>query len=308
MIDCKICGKVFSSEKGLHCHLKQHQITMAEYYTSYFPRVNKLTGEPLPFRNKEDYFSQDFSSRAQLVEWCESADMKEVKPYILSLLKKRISSKSLTRGPSHIELVLSRLPSVNSYKEAFGSYTSACNEVNVSPLFGSRLPKGFAEADTSGLKIFIDTREQQPLVFDASELMKLDFGDYTAAGKDYSYTYVDRKSPGDFIGTLSLNNLDRFRNELIRARDMDCYLFIVTESDVEKIHKHNRRGAHFSNLKFIYHNMRVLAHEFADSCQFIFTGSRAGSEFLIPYILKWGRAVWDVDLQYYIDCHELGRG
>lgn len=306
MIDCKICEKTFSSEKGLHCHLKQHQTTMAEYYTSYHPRINKLTGGALPFKNKEDYFSQDFSTREQLVEWCESAGAEEVKPYILSLLKKRISSRSLARGPSHIELNLSNLPSVDSYVKMFGSYTNACSEAGVRPLFSSRLPKGFTESDPSGLKIFIDTREQQPLSFDSCESMKLDFGDYTAAGKDYSYTYVDRKSPGDFIGTLSLNNLERFRNELTRSRDMDCYLFVVTESDVSQIHKHNRRGAHSSNLKFIYHNMRVLAHEFADSCQFIFTGSRRGSEFLIPYILKWGKDLWSVDLQYYIDRNELG--
>jgi hypothetical protein len=56
-----------------------------------------------------------------------------------------------------------------------------------------------------------------------------------------------------------------------------------------------------SNMKYIYHNMRVLAHEFAGSCQFIFTGSREESERLIPKILTLGRKLWNVDLQYYID-------
>ena len=73
-----------------------------------------------------------------------------------------------------------------------------------------------------------------------------------------------------------------------------------------KIYKYNRWGPHSSNLKFIYHNMRVVMHEFADSCQFVFTGSREGSEFFIPKILKCGMDLWGVDLQYYIDCHELG--
>jgi hypothetical protein len=279
---------------------------MAEYYTEYFPRENKLTGEPLPFKNKADYFSKDFSSRAQLIKWCRQANEEELKRYILKLLKERVASKKIKRGPSHLELKISGLPDIDSYVRAFGSYTSACKSVGVEPLFGSRLPKNFEEEGFEEIKIFTDTREQKPLNFLNSECMKLDFGDYTAAGENYSYTYVDRKSASDFIGTLSLGNLERFKREVARARDMDCYLFIVVESDLDKIYKYNRWGPHSSNLKFIYHNMRVIMHEFADSCQFVFTGSREGSEFFIPKILKYGMDLWGVDLQYYIDCHELG--
>jgi hypothetical protein len=47
--------------------------------------------------------------------------------------------------------------------------------------------------------------------------------------------------------------------------------------------------------------MRVLAHEFAGHCQFIFSGSRGQSEELIPKILTLGKKLWKVDLQYYID-------
>ena len=47
--------------------------------------------------------------------------------------------------------------------------------------------------------------------------------------------------------------------------------------------------------------MRMLNHEFAGTCQFIFTGSRAHSEDIIPKILVNGKNIWDVDLQYYID-------
>ena len=100
---------------------------------------------------------------------------------------------------------------------------------------------------------------------------------------------------------MSKNNLERFRNELQRAKDFDSYLFIVTESSIEKIAKNNNWGAHKSNLKYIYHNMRVLNHEFAGSCQFIFTGDRQKSEELIPKILKLGKQLWSVDMQYYID-------
>jgi hypothetical protein len=301
MIICKECESEFSSDKGLHCHLKQHGMTMSEYYTRHYPRANKLTGDPLPFRNKEDYFKKDFSTRAQLIKWCGSANRQEVSEYILEALKRRIIEKKLSRGPGHIELKISELPDLGSYISHFGSYTSACEKLGVVPLFGTKLPEDFFKIDTSSIRIFIDTREQKPLVFPNSDSVKLDFGDYTAAGDDYSYTYVDRKSANDFIGTLSLKNLDRFRAELQRAKDLDSYVFVVIESDLNKIYKFNKWGPHSSNLKFIYHNMRLISHEFADTCQFVFTGSRGNSEDIIPRILRYGNSLWGVDLQYYID-------
>ena len=47
--------------------------------------------------------------------------------------------------------------------------------------------------------------------------------------------------------------------------------------------------------------MRLISHEFADHCQFIFSGSRAGSQSIIPKLLKIGKSLWGVDIQYYLD-------
>lgn len=310
---CKVCGKDFSSERALHCHIKVHQMTLAEYYVKFFQRKNKLTGDLLPFKNKQDYFSKDFSNRTQLIKWCNEAG-EEAKDYILSMLSKRIESKSLVRGPGHVELKVQSMPDLDAYIKHFKSYTEACKACGVKPLFGSRIPPEFFEnIDMSDMKIFIDTREQQPLSFVNSAEMKLDFGDYTSAGEYYDYTYVDRKSANDLIGTLSLGNLDRFKREVSRARDLGSYLFIVIESDMSRLEaymraaKSNKFGPHRTNLKFIYHNMREVMHEFADSCQFVFSGSRENSEEIIKKILFFGRKLWNVDLQYYIDKHGLGQ-
>ncbi len=311
---CKECGKEFDSERALHCHIKVHQMTLADYYVKFFQRRNKLTGDLLPFKNKADYFSKDFSNRSQLIKWCNEGG-EEVSEYVLDLLRNRIDSKDLKRGPGHIELKVQSLPTLDVYLENFGSYTAACELCGVKPLFGNRIPPEFFEdIDMSDMKVFIDTREQQPLSFGNSENMKLDFGDYTAGGEYYDYTYVDRKSANDLIGTLSLGNLDRFKREVARARDLGSYLFVVIESDMSRLEaymraaKNNRFGPHKTNLKFIYHNMREVMHEFADSCQFVFTGSRENSESIIEKILFFGRKLWGVDLQYYIDKHGLGRG
>ena len=65
---CQACHEEFDTEKGLHIHLKKHQMDLATYYTTYYPRKNLLTGDPLPFKNKEDYFNRDFSTRRQLIK------------------------------------------------------------------------------------------------------------------------------------------------------------------------------------------------------------------------------------------------
>lgn len=303
---CKVCSLEFESEKKLHMHLRSHKITLAEYYIKYYPRYNLYLQsigkeELLPFKNKDQYFSKDFSTRDQLLKWCESQPSEIVKPYILKLLKKRVSEKNLKYGPSHLELAVNEMPTIELYQKHFGSYSAVCKEAGVKPMFGSRLPEIWKSAIDPSIKIFIDTREQQPLEFSNSELLKLDFGDYAVGKEHYDYTYVDRKGEQDFKSTLSKNNLERFKNELQRAKDFDSYLFVVTEGSISSIEKHNRWAPHMSNMKYIYHNMRVLAHEFAGSCQFIFTGSREESERIIPKLLILGQRLWDVDLQYYID-------
>ena len=82
---------------------------------------------------------------------------------------------------------------------------------------------------------------QKPLSFDfcQSEVLKLDIGDYTTLGKYYNYTFVDRKSGNDLQGTLNKHNIERFRREIQRAQEMDSYLFIVIESNVEKMIKNS---------------------------------------------------------------------
>jgi len=302
---CKVCCKDFSSERSLHAHIKSHDLFLAEYYTKYYPRYNLLTGDVLPFKNKAQYFGEDFSTRGQLIEWCKKENKEKVKKYILELLKKRIASRSLSVGPSHMELSLNLMPDIEIYQKVFGSYTSACNQAGVKPMFGSRMPELWYETEVCDPKIFIDTREQQPLSFNNCESMKLDVGDYVTGGKDYNYTYVDRKSEQDFKSTLSKNSLERFRAELERAKSLDAYLFVVTEGSIQSIEKNNKWAPHKSSMKYIYHNMRVLAHEFAGHCQFIFTGSRENSEKIIPKILVLGKEIWGVDLQYYIDREQI---
>ena len=308
-IFCAVCNKEFSSRTSLHKHLKQHGLTMAEYYTMHFPRYNKLTGEPLPFKNINHYFERDFSTKQQLKKWCNEAPEKEVKDYILNIMKERQSQKQRKYAPFHLEIKSCFLPDIDVYRKIFGSYNQAAQQADLKPLYGNKLPKNFFQYSLpSDLKIAIDTREQTPLRWADLDCVnhKLEVGDYTLLGDHYSYTYVDRKSGSDLQSTLSNKNYDRFKRELDRARELDSFLFIVTESTPEKMIKASRAFGRKGNLEFILKRIRDLSYEFAGHCQFIFTGDRKTSEEIIPSLLFFGQQVWDTDMQYFLD-HELDR-
>lgn len=302
-LTCRECGQKFKSERSLHAHLKKHNLTVAEYYTKFFPRENLLTGEPMPFKNKKEYFTKDFASGEEIKEWFEkNGTSKDVKKYIIKKLNDFIIEKELSVAPCHLDLLLSDLPSVNMYKSCFGSFSKTCEILSSKPRFPDNIVKDFFGKQESyeNMEIFIDTREQQPLNFKNSKSLKLDFGDYTVGGKNYSYTYIDRKSEGDFKSTMSVG-FERFKKELERARQFNSFLYIVVESDIKKIKKNNVFAPHKSNLAYIFHNAKHLMREYSDVSQVIFSGDRRASEYLIPRLLGFGKSLWTCDMQYFID-------
>lgn len=301
-ITCKICGSKFRSERSLHTHIKAHGILLAEYYTTYYPRYNLYTGELIPFKNKDQYFSTYFSNNVELEKWAATAEHEHVQQILLDILRKRIISKNLQYAPNHLELKLLNLPEIEIYKVFFGSYNEACRRLQVEPLLNKSIKSKFLKENKNlkDIEILIDTREQIPLKFPNSKPHKLDFGDYTASGDFYNKTYIDRKSETDFKSTMTVG-FERFKKELQRASEFDSFLYVVTESSIDKIIRNNSYGAHKSNLTFVWHQMRILSHEFAKNCQFIFSGGRKRSENLIPILLDAGPEMWHSDVQYYID-------
>ena len=105
-------------------------------------------------------------------------------------------------------------------------------------------------------------------------------------------------------GTMA-GGFKRFQRELHRAKNFNAYLYIVVESSLQAIARNNNFGPHKSNLAYVWHNMRMLTHEFRGHCQFIFTGNRTNSELIIPKLLYYGKKLWNVDLQYFIDNNDL---
>ena len=305
---CANCKKEFTSRASLHKHLKQHDLNLASYYTKYYPRLNKLTGDPLPFKRFEEYFERDFSTKQQLLKWCEENPREEVKEYILSLLQKSHWKKQRKYGPFHLETTNSFIPSIQIYKQLFGSYNAACAAIGCEPLYDKNLPKDFfTKKVPEDLTIAIDTREQKPLKFSCkSKILKLDIGDYTTLGDHYTYTFVDRKSGSDLQGTLNKHNVDRFKREIERAKEMDSYLFVVVESSVQKIIKENKIFNRRTNMDYVLKQVKEISHEYDRVCQFIFAENRERSAALIPRLLMHGKKVWQTDVQYFLEKNELG--
>lgn len=294
---CKECGQEFDAIRSLHTHVKKHGILLGEYYVRNFRRKNKLTGELLPFKNYKDYFKKDFSQPHQLLEWCGKVDDEEAANYIGKLLNDKIVNKEYDHGPTNLELISSGLPSVDTYKKYFGSYTAACDKCGVEPLLNKNMPKEFYN-DFSETKILIDTREQQPLKFKNSEIHKLDVGDYSVSSSDYDYTYVDRKSFGDFCSTVTVG-YSRFCKELDRCRELGCYLFIVSEFAFSDMEVRNKKNFKKFKLEYVKHNMRDIQNKYKDCCQFVFSGSREKSQDIIPKVLVMGKQLWEVDVDYF---------
>lgn len=297
-VNCKVCGKEFTS-KGLHTHIiKAHDLTPHAYYETYYPRYDKLTGEQISYTDYHSYFDTDFSSKDNMTKWLKTSKPEDAKAYMLGVLKKRIDDKELKYAPSFVELETTEMmPPYKAYVYFFGSFTKACELIGVEPLFRDDVE--LPSITLGNPKMLIDTREQQPLEFKNSVVQKLSIGDYTFAGEDYSYTYVDRKSEGDFKSTVTVGT-DRFLREIDRVNTLDSYLYIVVESSIKDIQLNNNMAAHKSNMKYVWASMRRIQHHLPRKAQFVFTGSRKKSELIIPYLLKYGKTLWSTDVQYIL--------
>lgn len=299
---CQECKENFGGERQLHAHIKKHDISVGEYYEKHFPRFNKATGEPIAYKSKEQYFSQDFSNSRQLHKWCREADEEDVKEYIIEKLKERVGKKGYKIAPSYLDLVVSKMPKTLVYERVFGSYEKACETIGLEVKLCGKLPLDFWEQNLDHLEkeVIIDTREQTPIEYNGAISSKLDIGDYCLIGDYYSKTFVDRKSISDFKSTMS-QGYERFLREIERAREFGAFLWVVVEGSLSQVYAENNfRNKHKANLEFVFHRMKTIMIENHDVCQFVFADSREDAKDLILRLLYSGNKVWNVDMQYEV--------
>ena len=94
MVKCAECGQEFESDKQLHAHLKKHSLRVVEYYQKYFPRYDLYDKKIIRFKNKDQYFRDDFNTITNLKKWLKDKPLEESKAYCQNILTKRKHNKA----------------------------------------------------------------------------------------------------------------------------------------------------------------------------------------------------------------------
>lgn len=299
-VTCKICGINCKSTESLSNHILIHKVSRAGYFREYWNKKDLLTGETLEFTKVPNYSELFFINKNNLIEWTKITDKNHLSLFCHDIVKLHCQNKKLKFAPTHVYMMTHpRLPFMRIVRKNT-NFNDLMKECGLEYILNQKLD-GCPDIlnINNDIEIVVDTREQRPLEFDyKTQLMKLDFGDYTLNGEYYNSIFVDRKSDTDLIGTLSYG-LDRFKRELDKVRHFNAYLFVVTESTILNINNNPYLSQKMRD--FSWEMMREIISEYSDVCQFIFTGSRENSEQLIPYILYHGQKLKNVDLQYFLE-------
>jgi len=298
--NCKICSEEYEKLEDFHKHLKTHKVTQKKYYLTHYPKKDPFDGKDIEYRNPIQYLDAIYNCPANLKNHLKSVTKKEGQKICEEIVSQRAVRKGLKFSPSQVESKSLNIPPVSfmvkyldDYKESFNKYGLETRYTYCDSILGF---KGTTK------KILIDTREQTPILFENSMVKKLDYGDYTL--EDDTSVVIERKSLGDFIGTLS-KGYDRFIREIQGGIVNDCYFVVLVEAPIEtaltfhKISKFNKFCR--SNGGFIFHKLREITEEYRN-IQFLFVEDREESKYYIERILNFGKPlIPSMDLQYYYD-------
>lgn len=283
----------FDSNSDFREYLYDNNLKLDEYFLKAYDKRDLLTGEKLIFRNEENYLTLDFKNKQNLGNWVINNGRDSIE-YLTRKLKERAESKGLVYYPSQMEMRdFKELPSISVLKRAGIRLYDLKVDLKKKYDYSSRLLDYIAGV------IFVDTREQKPLDFKNGIVEKLAYGDY--ASPDNPHIFIERKSISDLWGTMS-KRYDKFKEEIIRAREDGVYLIVMIETHFYIAQSYNHRMK-FSKATapFVFKRMRDLVQEF-DNIQFLFSKSRDWSKRHISKILAQDvELIKKCDLQYMLD-------
>lgn len=298
---CAICGEEVIQFNHFY---KKHKKTESDYWMLYHPKYSK-TGKKIPFKNREQYLNSDFVDKNDLRDWVKKSTKEEIISYISEYLKKR-ESKYL---PSQVESRTLMIPSITFINEKVCEYNSLAALSNKEEKFNYTEEPEFIKS-LGKHTIIQDTREQKSLSLKSKtkkeEKAALKYGDYTCSRNPFNI-YIERKSLGDAIGTLS-GGYERFKREITRAKQNKAYLIITIEATFNDLsgfqHGRKFRGKVSFGPDFLFHRIRELMREF-DNIQFVFSGSRTASVNFIDLIYRCKSNPKKYDWQFLIDSKRI---
>lgn len=315
-IICKVDNSIHSSLEEMHEYLRRFKIARAKYYHEFYPKKDLLTGEPIVFKEYNQYFSQDFLTKTNLKKWIKQ-NPEEGKKWAIEWLRKRKDEKNLVYAPSQVELESLLCPTM-IYYNTIGGYYNITKELGFKDRYEDISLKFTALPED--VEVICDTREQKLLKLPFKTIeQKLDWGDYALAGKNNKGIHIERKNLNDFIGTLSSkkvtrkdkkedSSVQRFERELIRAQKDNGYVVMLVESSLSDALSFN----YLPQTKFsqaqpshIFKNLRDLLNKYPLTFQVVFTEGRIDAVKKLIRIFELGEDVKKIDLQYAIKVGNL---
>lgn len=307
---CGICGQKINEHKELKSHIrKSHKLTLEKYYVEAFPRFDLYSGKPIVFKNKEQYFRDDFNNRECLKRWLIAQPSKVSKEYCIESLRNRINNKGLVYTPCELETKQIIMPPVSFFEKSYGDWYEVCEKLGLKNKFKRFNPMDRVKYPYIGEEIIIDTREQKPLILKNVESSRgtLAYGDYALKGL-LGNTVIERKGLGDFISTLCMDNFDRFKREIERCKAAKSYMIVLIEEPylralyfdkIERIKRYVK-----VTPEYVFRNLRDLMQEY-DNLQFLFTNGRVEASRMVKKLLFSGGYFNQFDLQLIYDSKNL---
>jgi hypothetical protein len=303
---CKVDGKEFKDEKSLHLALKSYGLNKEKYYHKYYPKKDFLTDEVINFKSKEQYFNNDFNHKNNMKKWLKIQPIEKAREYCREILVKRKKEKKIIFSPSQVELRSIMSPSILFYNKIFNNYYDLCESLELKNKFMSpdNIYNQFKNKLSIKDTIYIDTREQNWLKFNIPfEIKTLPYGDYTCNNYNCN-CYIERKSLSDFISTLSTGNINRFNNEILKAKKDGAYLIVIIEEKLSNALSFKHLPHISKKIKvtpeFIFHNLRSLMQNY-DNLQFLFVDGREEMKRVIESIFSSECFYKKIDLQLAYD-------
>lgn len=319
---CAIDQSPHESLDALHAYIKAaFRVSRKEYWTTYHPRRDLLTGEPIAFKDAEQYLAADFKDRITLKRWLKEQPREVGLTWAKGWLAKRRASKGLVYAPSQAELRTLCAPTMPYYESvagAEGGYYGVTTALGFKPRY-TRAPLVFSPLPYDAV-VTQDTREQTPVKLPVKTVVDtLNVGDYALAAPCDVGTRIERKSLGDFCGTLSgrkqtregktktteWNAFERFDAELARAAEQGLYVVMMVEATIADA----QRFDYLPQTKwvkakpaYIMHQLRDLLTRYPLTFQAVFV-ERAQMAAVMLRVFQLGARVRETDLQH---AHEEG--